>query len=156
MSRLSDLVAQAVTETERDGSCRVSEAATLVVERADEEELRALAFDAARRMCKKTAQSQGPAASRASSMLGQSDLFPELHRGYAIDAEGQAIRLTGNLSRVEFKRVMAIREKQIDDDAAHLRALREAYTTVSPFWDSNPDWTFDQCCHAYAEQRGAA
>jgi hypothetical protein len=157
MSRLSDLVAQAIIETDSaTGERNIRDAASLVVERAGPEELDALAHEGARRLCATASKRLGPSAERAMQTAGQEELFPDLWRAYPVDAAGKMTKLTGNLSQVEFRRIIAIREKQIGDDAAHLRALRAAYEAMSPIWDENPDWTFEQCCEAYALHRDVA
>lgn len=157
MSRLNELASQAIIETDlATGERDIRRAASRVVDQADADEVKALAFEGARRLCAKLARSIGPTAERSKRIAGQTELFPELWQSYAIDAAGTTTKLTGNLSQVEFRRIIAMREKQIDDDARHLRFLREAYRTVAPIWDNNPDWSFGQCCADYARRRAAA
>ena len=157
MSRLSDLVAEAVAEVD-DGRARdPSAAAALVVERVGDEEKVVLLFEAALLRCKKAAAARGPAESRSAATSGQLSLFPEPLGAYAVDLDSNIMVQTGRLTRAEFQRIIAIREQQIVNDSSRLRDLRRAYNSVTPFWDAHPDWTFAQCCAALVErERGAS
>ena len=157
MSQLSDLISQAISETEKgDGVRDYRAAAFLVVERADEDGINRLAHRGAMQLCKKAAEKQGPAARRVTTSRGQTEMFPNLHIGYAVDLESNTIKRTGNLNQMEFMRIIGIREKQISDDAAHLQQLRDAYDAVRPIWSTHPHWTFDECCFELAARREAS
>ena len=157
MSQLSDLVSQAIIETEKgDGVRDYRAAASLVVERADEDGINHLAHRGAMQLCKKAAEKQGPAARRATTSRGQTEMFPNLHIGYVVDPESNTIKMTGKLNQMEFMRIIGVREKQIFDDAAHLQQLRDAYDAVRPIWSTYPHWTFDECCFELAARREAS
>lgn len=83
-------------------------------------------------------------ARQAAATPRQAELFPGLRTRYAVDTDGRVLKLTSLLSRLEFERVIDIREKQIADDMAHLEVLRQARRQVRQLWDANPTLTFGE------------
>ena len=67
-----------------------------------------------------------------------------LRQAHALDTDGRIIKRTSDLTELEFRRIIEIREKQIADDGAYLEELKNAYRTCRPVWDEHPDWTFAQ------------
>lgn len=61
---------------------------------------------------------------------------------YAVDTDGRVLKLTSELSRLEWRRIIAIREKQLADDAAQLQALKERENAFGPLWDVHPHLTY--------------
>jgi hypothetical protein len=61
-----------------------------------------------------------------------------LRARYALDVDNRVIKDLVRLARLEFRRIIAIREKQLKFDGAHLAALKEAYKELSPIWDLYP------------------
>lgn len=78
----------------------------------------------------------------------------QLRTRYALDLDGRIIKDTEFLSRIEFNRVISIREKQIKDDAAALAVLIRARDALSPIWDMHPEYTYGEAERAFlaAEQ----
>jgi hypothetical protein len=83
--------------------------------------------------------------SRVSDQTKQPSFFGDrLRRAYATNLDGRTIKETDSLTRLEFERLISIREKQVMDDMAHLNVLREAKRQLSPIWDVHPDYTYGQ------------
>jgi len=78
-----------------------------------------------------------------------------LRQRYALDVDGRVIKDTDAMSRIEFERLIAIREKQMDADAAHLNVLKAAREALAPFWDAHPDYTYGQAEREYLRGRAA-
>jgi hypothetical protein len=74
----------------------------------------------------------------------QLEMFPGLRSHYAVDTDGRVLKQTKMLSRLEFERVIDIREKQVADDVAHLGVLLQARRKVRRLWDANPALTFGE------------
>lgn len=72
----------------------------------------------------------------------QAELFPGLRTHYAVDTDGRVLKQTGLLTRLEFERVISIREKQVADDTTHLEVLRQARRQLQRLWDANPALNF--------------
>jgi hypothetical protein len=85
----------------------------------------------------------------------QAELFPGLRTHYAVDTEGRVLKQTGLLSRLEFERIIGIREKQVADDAAHLKLLKDAREELAPLWDRRPEATFGEIEAAYRRVKAA-
>lgn len=86
----------------------------------------------------------------------QLDLFGKLRRRYALDVDGRRLKNTRDLSRMEFRRLIQIREKQVEDDVAHLKVLRDVEAAVSRVWDVLPDQPLGKVMDVYLVQRAAA
>ena len=86
----------------------------------------------------------------------QLDLFGQLKRRYALDIDGRRIKNTADLSRLEFRRLIAIREQQIEQDTAHLKVLRDVESAVSLVWDILPDQSLGRVMAVYLAKREAA
>lgn len=157
MSRLSDVVKE-VVEATRDGrgKCDVHRAVEIGMPKLDEEARAQLVREAFGDRVKAQAEKGAKAiAKKAYEAHGTAPLFPELHRGYAVEAEGRVIIATEYLSRLDFERVIAVREKSVKDDLAHLNYLRRTLAAVAPVWDRNPSLTFGAVCEVYAEAKAA-
>ena len=86
----------------------------------------------------------------------QLDLFGMLKHRYAIDVDGRKIKNTRDLSRLEFRRLIAIREQQIEQDTAHLKVLRNVDAAVSIVWDLLLDQPLGRVMDVYLAKREAA
>ncbi len=151
MSRLSDVISEACAEArDADGTTVVWNAVNVARGRLDDDDRLILVDEALARRCKAVAErgkrSVKQAAERPS---GIASLFPDLRQGYALGTDEKVVKETASLSEVEFRRLIAIREKQVEDDRAHLEVLRLAFETVTPIWQAHPDWTFGDCCRAH-------
>lgn len=105
----------------------------------------------------KDAATRATRSAESSSPDGETlDLFGKLRARYAVDIEGRVLKNTRDLSRLEFQRLIAIREAQIVADQEHLTALRDAAITVSPLWDINPAMAFGHVVDLYRAARTAA
>ena len=67
-----------------------------------------------------------------------------LRRRYALDLDGRVVKDTDSMTRLEFERLISIREKQLLDDTTHLAVLREAREALGPIWDTHPEYTYGQ------------
>lgn len=152
MSRLNDLARRVLSELrDETGSVKVHEAVKLVRPQLDEQDCERLIEEGIAIAIKRAGQETRRAALDASTSPsnGQHELFPSLRPMYALDVDGRSIKDTGSLSLLEFRRIIAIREKQLEDDRSHLEVLRTALGAVMPHWSINPSWTFAQACEAY-------
>ncbi len=105
----------------------------------------------------KQAMTRSKDSLRRASTIDFSSLFPGLFAAYALDADGErTIKRTASLTQLEFKRAIAIREKQIKDDRAALTAMERAYKAVEPIWNAHPQLTFGEICEIYQASRSAA
>ncbi len=86
----------------------------------------------------------------------QLDFFGKLRPRYALDTDGRRLKNTRDLTRIEFRRLITIREEQVAADMAHLKILRDAEDAVSLLWDFHPDLAFGQVMDLYLSQRSAA
>ena len=86
----------------------------------------------------------------------QLDLFGMLKHRYAIDVDGRKIKNTRDLSRLEFRRLIAVREQQIEQDTAHLKVLRNVHAAVSIVWDLLPDQPLGRVMDVYLAKDDAA
>lgn len=158
MSRLSDVVNEACAEA-RDGFGRtvVQQAVAFARGRLDEDDRDTLVDEALARRCKTVAEKARKSVRAAAAEANLVDMFPDLRAGYALDNEERVVKETASLSELEFDRIIAIREKQVEDDTSHLEHLRAARATAKPLWTVHPDWTFGDCCAALrGGERGAA
>lgn len=76
-----------------------------------------------------------------------------LRERYALDLDERVIKDLARLSRLEFSRIIAIRKNQLDADAAHLEALREAEKELAPIWDEYPDKNYGDIEKIYLRRR---
>lgn len=83
----------------------------------------------------------------------QLDLFGKLKNRYALDIDGRRLKNTTELSRMELRRLITIREQQIEHDTAHLKVLRDVETAVSWVWDLVPDRTLGEVMKLYLAMR---
>lgn len=148
MSLLSDRIRTAVADdlAER-GRTEPAAVAAVVVETLTPEEMKECALRditlQAKRMAQRGVKKVAEAPTQASLP------FPGLRAGYAIDVDERCIKNTEDLTRLEFQRLISIREQQIEADRDHLSELRAAQRAVRPIWDAHPDWTFRQVSDAY-------
>ena len=154
MSQLSDAINQVLDENAVNSAFNGKQAASDIWDGLDPEEQKSCGVQEIARRIKNAAASR--AAERSARIPEQMALpFEGLDFAYPVDANNGLIKRTIALTRLEFQRIIAIREEGIEADAKKLRALQAAYIAVSPIWDVNPDWTFGQCCGAI-ERREAA
>lgn len=85
---------------------------------------------------------------------GRQGSFFALRERYALDVEARVFKDTERLSELEFDRIIAIREKQLADDAVHLDRLREARRELAPIWREYPNKTFGGVEAIYLRRRG--
>lgn len=158
MSRLSDLVSDSVIEnTKRDGTIDKYAAVLSIKPLLDGDDREVLVSEALNARVTKAAKSTRKNLRANATRRDRGLPFIGLHSAYPLDIDGQYIKRTESLTRAEFERVISIREKQIVDDMAHLKKLRQAFTAMLPFWDSHPDWTVQQCAMALSSiERSAA
>lgn len=79
-----------------------------------------------------------------------------LHERYAIDAEARVIKDTEKLTQLEFQRIMALRQKQIEDDTRHYEMMVRAYNEVAPIWSEFPEKLFGEVEGIWLARRDAA
>lgn len=154
MSRLSDVIGH-VVEVGTDGFGRldVHSAVALAVEMIDDEDRNTLVEEALGKRIKDAATKAKRAAANAASSQGA--LFADVRRAHALDTDGRIVKLTDEMTELEFKRVIEIRRKQIADDIAYLDVLEHAYLQVQPVWRAHPDETFGEVCRRFAESAAA-
>jgi hypothetical protein len=80
--------------------------------------------------------------------------FFALRERYALDIDARVFKDTERLSELEFDRIIAIREKQLADDAVHLNRLKEAKRELAPIWREHPDKLFGEVEAIYLRRRG--
>lgn len=157
MSRLSDVIQEAI-ESIRDDSGNVN--IHTAMERArpllDDEDCETLISEGLSLRIKNAALRGKNAAREAITKDSKTlEMFPGLRSAYAIDAEERVVKQTRALSMLEFQRIIATREKQVSDDRAHLKILRDTLAAVSPTWAPHPTWTFGEAADAYAKIEAA-
>lgn len=154
--RLSEIINEAIdANTDADGRCNTHDAIASARNRLTDDHRDHL-INAALAKEIKDAASRGKAQILAHLKENTKELpFDGLRSGYALDLEDRYIKRVENLMRAEMERVIQIREQQIIADQSHLRILRNAYMAVKPIWDTNPDWTFGECCQLLARRRAA-
>lgn len=142
MSRLNDRINAVLEEARRvTGRVDLHTAVEAVRPSLTEEESDQLLGEALHRRAKECA-TRGLAALRARSSGAQSELPFKLHTAYALDLDGRYVKQTMDMTRVEVRRAIQIREDQLAADAAHLNELKLAERASAPVWDANPSWTF--------------
>lgn len=73
------------------------------------------------------------------------DMFPGIERGYVLDIGGNYAKDADDLTEMEFKRIIQIRQDQLAADKQSLDALEAAYGACAPIWREHPTWLFGQC-----------
>jgi hypothetical protein len=152
MSRLSDLIAEVA-----DGLREQSAAVTIhdvVAEtrgRVDDDDRAQLIDEAlAERAKRYLVRARGAANDTVGA--GQGALPFGLQAAYPVDLDGRQIKSTRHLTRVELRRVIAIREASVQADQAKLHDLRLAEVATAPYWDADPALLFgdviDAAIHA--------
>lgn len=86
---------------------------------------------------------------------GQHSFF-DLRPAHALGDNESHIKETRSLTRIEFQRLIALREAQVDADVAYLKRLRAAAESTSPVWDAHPEWLWGQVEDAFAAALAAA
>jgi len=150
MSRLSDVISRVIEDRTIAGTLTVHDATKDVMARASEEDIKALASEAIGNRIKSAMCRITKAASESAGEV-TSLLFPDLRPAHALDADERLIKQTRELSLLEFRRIIEIREKQIAADTAYLSILRRAYERLKPYWKA--DMTFaeaENSCRASA------
>jgi hypothetical protein len=79
--------------------------------------------------------------------------FFDLRARYALDVDARVFKDTELLSELEFDRIIAIREKQLADDAEHLNRLLAAKRQLAPIWREYPDKAFGEVEKIYVQRR---
>jgi len=153
MSRLTETMHEIADRHFELRNClNVHEAARELMQQADEEEREQFAFSEVCRRFK--AISCRARAAAKDDTETQADLpFSELRKAYAIDLDDRIIRPTEQLTQLEFRRIIEIREQQVIADRKHLEELKRVYSSLSPYWDRNPDWTLANVAMLYVGDR---
>lgn len=79
--------------------------------------------------------------------------FFSLHARYALEVDHRVYKDTERLTRLEWRSVLALRRKQLADDAAHLTAMEEADREFAPIWDRFPRKLLGQIEKIYLTRR---
>lgn len=87
---------------------------------------------------------------------GAQSCFDVLRRRYPLDVEAKVIKETDYLTEMELDRIIAVRDKSVADDMAHLSALKEVRASLKPIWKSHPEWTLGEAERAFRGLRDAA
>jgi len=82
--------------------------------------------------------------------------FFKLHERYALDIDAKVIKDTDRLLRLEWRAILRLRKKQIEDDTAHYNSMLEADRQLSPIWDQFPDKTFREIETIYLQRRSGS
>lgn len=150
--QLSNIVGRAIDLNTIMGVTYQKKAVAAAVEllRSDDE-----ATDEARYVAaSKLIHDQATKAMRRIAENGKQGSFFALRERYALDVDARVFKDTDRLSELEFDRIIAIREKQLEDDAVHLDRLKEARREVAPIWREYPDKTFGEVEAIYLRRRG--
>lgn len=149
MSRLSEVIAQVIDEQlTTDGTIIPARAALSALPMLDEEDISLLASAELRRKFKEAMSAARKSAERA--VKGQCSFpFPDIRLAHALDLESRVVKLTSEMSEVEFNRVIDIRVKSIEADTAYLDKLVQARDELAPIWKSAPDLTFGEACEVF-------
>lgn len=152
MSRLNDRISAAI-EAARDETGRVDlhVAIGAVKPTLTDEDKERLIDDSLHRRAK-TCATRGRAELKARASQSQADLPFELQAAYALDLDGRYVKQTIDLTRVEVRRLIQIREEQATADAVHLNELKRAEREAGPIWDAHPDWVFGQVLNAVVQR----
>lgn len=146
MSRLSDLVNEAIIlNTKSDGTLVPHDAVSAIKPALDDESRDILVTEALHERVSNAAKNSKSAILKMAKKRNMELPF-NVDGAMALDIDGRYIKRTESLTQAEFKRAINIREKQIVDDSAKLAELRTAYHAVEPIWERHPDYTFGQCC----------
>lgn len=153
---LNDIVGRVIELCDRNGAIdthkAVQTAFPLVI--ADDEATEQLVREGLAKRIKDAATKMNRQSEQAAS---QASFFGDkLRRRYALDTDGRVIKETEYMQRLEFERLIAIREKSIIDDTAHLDVLKRALVAVAPIWDRNPEYTYGQAERAFLAAELAA
>ncbi|HTI83040.1 MAG TPA: hypothetical protein VL614_21520 [Acetobacteraceae bacterium] len=150
--QLSNIIGRAISLNTVMGVTYQKKAVAAAVDllRSDEEATDEARYVAASRMIHDQATQ---AMRRIAKDNGQGSFF-ELRERYALDIDARVFKDTERLSELEFDRIIAIREKQLEDDAAHLNRLKEAKRELAPIWREHPDKLFGEVEAIYLRRRG--
>jgi hypothetical protein len=158
MSRLSDVIAQVIEDQlTTEGTIVPARAAISALAMLEGDDIELLASAELRRKFKEAmvlARRSAGKANKAQSSFP----FPDIRLAHALDIENRIIKLTSEMTEIEFNRVIDIRVKSIRDDTAYLDKLLQARDELAPIWKAQPDLTFAQACEVFVQmsERGAA
>lgn len=156
MSRLNDLISEAIIlHTKDDGALVPRDAVEAIKPALDDDSRDVLLTEALTARVTMAAKNSRAAVFKAAKHRNLELPFADLHGAYPLDLEGRYVKRTENLLRAEMLRVISIREKQIIDDKKHLTELRKAFVAADPIWSAHPDWTFGQCCRVLMNEAAA-
>jgi hypothetical protein len=150
MSQLSNLVNQEVSNALSSDGFDAPTLALKVWEKLDNKSRRTCGVAELIRRMKRAAVNLTKDTFKISGSQ-QIELPFEIDGAVSIDLDVRKIRLTESLSQIEFARAIEIRREQIRHDRIALEAWETAAKSVSPYWQSHPDWTFGQCVKALSE-----
>ena len=147
MSRLSDLVNEAVDAAQQSGALVVQTVASSILAGLSAEETEQVALEG---LCRrvKTAASAGRAEVLRAASADQAELPFNLARAYALDVGDRQVKLTRELTQIEVRRIIAIRKDSIAADVRSLTEIEAAYDAALPVWNDRPEWLFGQALDA--------
>jgi hypothetical protein len=154
MSRLSDLITDAVESARVNGAVIVHNVASSIIEKLDPADRDQITFEGLCRRIKAAAE-RGRAEVLASAGK-QAELPFNLPRSYAIDINDRTVKLTRELTEIEVRRVIAIRESSIAADLKSVAEIKRAYDAVKPIWRDQPGLLFGDVLDMAAKSEQAA
>ena len=144
MSRLSDLISEAVGDALRDGQVDVHEVAKAVEPRLEDDDRDTLIAEALGARIKSMSTKTRKAIETAPA-ASQGELFFGLPPAVPLDDK---IKLTSELTRLDVERVIKVRRAGIADDLKSVERWEAARDATAPLLDEHPDWTFGQALNA--------
>jgi len=149
---LSDIIGRAIDLNTRMGVTFQKKAVAAAVDllRADNEATDEARYVAASKLIHDHATKAMRQIARNDN--GQGSFFA-LRARYALDIDAKVFKDTELLSELELDRIIAIREKQLVDDTAHLNLLLETRKQLRPYWREYPDKLLGEVEAIYRAQR---
>jgi hypothetical protein len=150
MSRLTEVMAEVIEQQlTAAGTIVPAQAASAALSMLDDDDIGLLASAELRRKFK---AAMGQAReSIANAVKAQTSFpFPDIRLAHSIDIDNRVIKLTSEMSEIEFNRVIDIRVKSIADDTAYLDKLLQARDELAPIWRAQPDLTFAEACEVFS------
>jgi len=152
MSRLSDVISRVVELEDGPNGIDLHRAAAQARALIDSEDAEALIIEA----LVKRIKSQATRTRRdevGSALKGDPVLpFPDLRVRHALDEDGRWLVETGKMKEHQFRRLIDIRRKQLNDDWSYLKVIEDAYQRAVPIWREQPGLTFDEVCAVLIEK----
>jgi hypothetical protein len=149
MSRLSEVMSEVIEQQlTSSGTIVPAQAALAAMSMLDEDDIGLLASAELRRRFNGAMNTAR--RSIANSFKAQTSFpFPDIRLAHPLDIDNRVIKLTSEMSEMEFNRVIEIRVKSIADDTAYLDKLTQARDELAPIWKAQPDLTFSEACEVF-------